>query len=145
MGYPPNTFGIGFGLWTVRYKLLVSVTDVTDAEARFALSRITLWEPDPTCPPPLNTHSLSLHFGSVMSIVMRLLYVDVCTWALVVRAGTGGNCGGGRRSNGSQRCGFSSTGAAVSLRVRRERSDLTCGAGLEKSGRTHQILHEDVA
>ena len=31
MGDPPNTFGIGFGLWTIRYKLWVYVTDVTDA------------------------------------------------------------------------------------------------------------------
>ena len=29
MGDPPKTFGIGFGLWTCRYKLLENITDVT--------------------------------------------------------------------------------------------------------------------
>ena len=35
MGDPPIAFGIGFGLCTVRYKLLENVTDVTAVQAPF--------------------------------------------------------------------------------------------------------------
>ena len=50
MGDPPKTFGIGFGLWTVRYKLLGLVTDVTDVRYGYcclALQRFTFWKHDP--------------------------------------------------------------------------------------------------
>ena len=50
MGDPPKTFGIGFGLWTVRYKLLGLVTDVTDVRYGYcclALQRVTFWKHDP--------------------------------------------------------------------------------------------------
>jgi hypothetical protein len=44
--------------------------------------------------------TLYSHFGSVMPIVTRLLYVDVWTWARFVRGRTGGNCGGGGARGG---------------------------------------------
>ena len=50
MGDPPKTFGIGFGLWTGRYKLLGLVTDVTDVRYGYcclALQRFTFWKHDP--------------------------------------------------------------------------------------------------
>ena len=51
MGDPPKTFGIGFGLWTGRYKLLGLVTDVTDVRYGYcclALQRFTFWKHDPS-------------------------------------------------------------------------------------------------
>ena len=50
MGDPPKTFGIGFGLWTGRYKLLGLVTDITDVRYGYcclALQRFTFWKHDP--------------------------------------------------------------------------------------------------
>ena len=53
MGPGPKTFGIGFGLWTGRYKLLGLVTDVTDVRYGYcclALQRFTFWKHDPPEP-----------------------------------------------------------------------------------------------
>ena len=58
MGDPPNTFGIGFGLWTRRYKLLENVTDVTAVVPHLAL--------------------FATPYGSLTPCELRLAYIGVC-------------------------------------------------------------------